>query len=73
LRHLAKDNPYAAERMERKVYDRVSLLEEFPLTGRPSRGGLRELVISGTPYIAVYRVTGHEVVILRFFHHAQNR
>ena len=41
---------------------------------RPSRrAGVREVVITGTPYIAVYRVLDDEVTVLRFFHVRQRR
>ncbi len=33
--------------------------------------GTRELVISGTPYIAAYRIVGETVRILRILHGAQ--
>jgi plasmid stabilization system protein ParE len=40
--------------------------------GRPGRiSGTRELVITGTPFVAVYRVRADAVEILRFLHGAQ--
>jgi toxin ParE1/3/4 len=37
--------------------------------GRPGRvSGTRELAISGTPYLAVYRVQNNRVEILRILH-----
>jgi plasmid stabilization system protein ParE len=45
---------------------------EFPQMGRSGRiEGTRELVISGTPYIAAYRIDGDAVRILRVLHGAQ--
>lgn len=74
LAHLAAENPYASDRMRDRVEERVAALIQFPNAGRPSRrDGVRELVISGTPYIAVYRVRGDQVEIIRFFHTSQNR
>ncbi|MFN3464343.1 MAG: type II toxin-antitoxin system RelE/ParE family toxin [Terricaulis sp.] len=74
LAHLAAENPFASERMRDRVERRVIALIHFPNTGRPARRkGVRELVISGTPYIAVYRVRGDVIEIIRFFHASQNR
>jgi len=40
--------------------------------GRPGRiEGTRELVVSGTPYIAAYRIVGDTVRVLRVLHGAQ--
>ncbi len=42
----------------------------------PSMGrqqGTRELVISRTPYIAVYRVIANRIEIIRILHNAQQR
>lgn len=74
IARLRAQNPYAADRIADRVEQRVRALVEFPFTGRPSsREGVRELVISETPFIAVYRVDGDVITILRFFHAAQNR
>lgn len=74
LAYLAVVNPHASERMRDRVEERVAALVQFPNSGRPSRrDGVRELVISGTRYIAVYRVRGDHVEIIRFFHASQNR
>lgn len=74
LAYLAAENRFASERMRDRIEERMAALTHFPFTGRPSRQkGVRELVIAGTPYIAVYRVRGGEVEIIRFFHMSQNR
>ncbi len=45
---------------------------QHPEMGRHGRiEGTRELVISRTPYIAAYRITGDTVRILRVLHGAQ--
>ena len=47
-------------------------LIDFPESGRPGRvHDTRELVVPGSPYILVYRLSLSEVVILRIFHGAQ--
>ena len=74
IRYLRQRNPYAADRMIARIDERLELLRDFPAVGSPSRrGGVRELLIRGTPYIAVYRFNDESVEILRFFHVSQNR
>jgi plasmid stabilization system protein ParE len=50
----------------------VEKLKRFPEMGRKGRiDGTRELVITGKPYIAAYRVAGNTVLVLRILHGAQ--
>jgi addiction module RelE/StbE family toxin len=54
---IASDNPRAAERMAARIQEAVEYLVEHPNMGRPGRvSATRELVVSGTPFIVVYRV-----------------
>jgi addiction module RelE/StbE family toxin len=70
--YIGKDNPTAAESVVREVFRRTALLASHPHLGRAGQiSGTRELVIVGTPYIAVYRVTDSDVEILALFHGAQ--
>jgi len=70
--YVAKDNPRAAKHMAERVREAVEYLADYPNMGRPGRvAQTRELVISGTPFIAVYWVTGGIVQILRILHHAR--
>ena len=72
--HIGNNNPPAARRVVRTIYDGVSALETFPERGRIGRlAGSRELVFSGLPYIAVYRIIGQTVEVSRIYHGAQNR
>lgn len=74
LAYIRKRNRRAAERMQDRVDQHLSKLGRFPYLGRPSRDpGARELVIGGTPFIAVYQVDERAVTILRFFHGSQQR
>jgi len=54
------------------IVDAITVLERHPNIGRPTRGDLRELVISHgrTGYVALYRVTrqGGQVEILALRH-----
>ena len=76
-RHHAID--YVAEaniRAAIDVGDRLAAirkrLEQFPESGRLGRiPGTREYVVLGTPFIAVYRIVGGTIRIMRLFHHAQ--
>lgn len=72
-RHIAEENPTAARRIAKTLYDRCMGLELFPHRGRIGRiAGTRELVLAPLPYIAVYRVTEAAVEIVRIYHSAQN-
>jgi toxin ParE1/3/4 len=60
--------------MRGRIKQRLYRLKHAPLSGRPSRGaGVRELIISGTPYVAVYVVGSDAITILQFFHTSQDR
>jgi addiction module RelE/StbE family toxin len=70
--YIETDNPRAAIAVDDRIERRVEGLMQFPEMGRPGRiEGTRELVISGTPHIAVYRIMGDTVLILRVLHGAQ--
>ena len=70
--HIARDDPDAAVRIVNLIFDRVERLAAFPASGRPGRvPGTRELVVSATPFIVAYRVTGQSVEVLRVLHAAQ--
>ncbi len=60
------DNPEAARRVARTVYDGCAGLENFPELGRASgrMPGRRELVFAPLPYIAVYEIREHAIEIL---------
>jgi toxin ParE1/3/4 len=67
--YIAARNPEAAKRVARRIDDAVQMLADFPRAGRPGRiPGIRELVITGTPYIVPYRLRADIVVVLRVFH-----
>lgn len=66
------DGPEAARRVALHVYEDVSALVTFPRRGRPGRKpGTRELVFTGLPFLAVYRVQEDVVEINRILHGAQ--
>jgi toxin ParE1/3/4 len=48
------------------------MLLEHPKMGRPGRvEGTRELVVSNTPFIVIYRLQGQHVEVIRLLHSAQ--
>jgi len=70
---LAERNPLAAHRVVNAIHGKVeSLLTENPMIGRVGRApNTRELVITDTPYVVAYRVTGR-LEILAVMHGARN-
>jgi toxin ParE1/3/4 len=71
---IAEDNPEAALKTVRIIFQRIEQLVTFPHRGRIGREeGSRELVLSPLPYIAVYRVTDSTIEILQIWHGAQDR
>lgn len=69
---IAMDSPQAAVRMAERVKEAVEYLTEHPNTGRSGRVPMtRELVVSGTPFIVVYRIRIPAIQILRVLHHAR--
>jgi addiction module RelE/StbE family toxin len=68
---IAADNPAAAAAIDERIQAAVERLVKFPKMGRVGRQqGTRELIINGTPYIAVYRIRRDFVQIVRLLHGA---
>lgn len=69
---IAKDNPARATGFVLELKDAVTRLQVHPGMGRAGRvPGTRELVLHKN-YIAIYRVRGDDVEILRLHHVARN-
>ena len=74
LDYIAMNDPLAAISQDQEIEQQTKLLATQPEMGRIGRAeGTRELVISRTQFIAVYRIRGERIEILRFLHGAQNR
>jgi len=72
--YVALDKPDAAERLATRIVAVVEALRNHPRLGRAgTEPGIRELVIGGTPYIVLYRVSGKRVIINTIWHGAQRK
>jgi plasmid stabilization system protein ParE len=71
---IERDNPEAARRVARTIYDGCARLTDSPHLGRASFRipGRRELTFAPLPYIAVYQVKPDAIEISRIFHGAQD-
>lgn len=55
--YIAEDSPRSAENIVRRLVESTAFLGYHPLIGRIGRDETtRELVVTGTPYIVVYRL-----------------
>ena len=72
-RYIRKDNPAAARAVAKATLDAADSLSLFPFKGRDGKiAGTRELVVSGLPYIIVYKMTSTAIQILHIYHGARN-
>lgn len=70
---IKQDNPSAATRIAKSLYEAAASLRQFPHSGRRGRmEGTRELVVPSLPYIVVYRITDQVAEIVRIYHGAQD-
>lgn len=59
VRYVAQDNLNPAVALWDRIGATATGLVAFPLRGRPGRrDGTRELVVTGTPYVLIYRTGG---------------
>ncbi|MDP6785770.1 MAG: type II toxin-antitoxin system RelE/ParE family toxin [Rhodospirillales bacterium] len=73
IAYIARRNPWAAIDLGDAIEAAVARLAENPKSARPGRvAGTRELVVTGTPFVVIYRVEPAAVVILRLLHGAQS-
>lgn len=72
LDYIAQDNPQAALGQWDQIERQADMLIDHPEMGRKGRvAGTRELVISRTPFLLVYRLTGKQIEIVTFLHGSQ--
>jgi toxin ParE1/3/4 len=73
VQRIRRDNPAAAAKVAKILYDECGRLRDFPRRGRKGRiEGTRELVFPGLPYIVVYTIQNEIVDLLRIYHGAQD-
>ena len=61
-----------ARRAAVAIYDAADFLKDMPHRGRSGRKpGTRELIVSGFPFIVIYRVGKEAVEIVRILHGSQ--
>lgn len=69
VRYVASESPKAAYEIHDRIQALISALAKHPRLGRPGRvRQTRELVVTGTPFLAAYRVEGDVVTVLRVLH-----
>jgi toxin ParE1/3/4 len=67
--YVFQDNPTAAQELIIKIQNAANQLQKYPFMGKNGRvEGTRELIISNSPYILIYRVKEESVEVLRILH-----
>ncbi|MBD2267924.1 type II toxin-antitoxin system RelE/ParE family toxin [Anabaena sp. FACHB-1391] len=67
--YVFQDNPTAAQELIIKIQNAANQLQNYPFMGKNGRvEGTRELIISNSPYILIYRVKEESVEVLRILH-----
>ena len=72
--YIVERSPFAAADQGDLIVGQIESLADFPEKGRIGRKrGTRELIISGTPFIAIYRVRPRldRIEISFLIHHAE--
>jgi toxin ParE1/3/4 len=70
--YIAAENPPAADRTVKRIREVVLLRARMPYAGRVGRvAGTREIPITGTPYVAAYRIVENSIHVLAVFHGAE--
>jgi toxin ParE1/3/4 len=72
LNTFRQENPPAAQRIARTIYESAGSLKSFPFKGRAGRvEGTRELPLPPLPFVVVYRLIKDMVEIANVIHGAQ--
>jgi len=73
VEYIRRDNPAAALRVARAIYQGIAQLRKFPNVGRMGLAEqTRELPFAPWPYVAVYEIIEDQVQVLRIRHAAQD-
>ncbi|MBF0455607.1 MAG: type II toxin-antitoxin system RelE/ParE family toxin [Magnetococcales bacterium] len=72
--YIQSEHSISADDVRRRILDAPKRLSDFPDSGRYGiEPKTREVVVSGLPYVIVYRVRNGSVEILSVWHDAQSR
>jgi len=72
--YLRVNHPRHREKTLQQIYRKIRELRHWPMLGRAGLAPhTREIVFPPLPYVAVYRITGQVIEILRIDHGAQDR
>ncbi len=72
IAYIAEDSVRTAELVSDRIWKAVARLANVPRSGRAGRvAGTRELVVSRTPFILVYRIRSRGVFLLRVYRGAR--
>lgn len=70
--YIARENPDAARATALKIIDASERILQFPEVDRVGRAnGTRELIVSGTRYLIVYRMKKKAIHFVRVLHGSQ--
>jgi toxin ParE1/3/4 len=72
IEYIRQENPPAAQRIARTIYESAGSLKSFPRKGRAGRvEGTRELPLPPLPFLVVYRILTDIVEIANLIQGAQ--
>jgi toxin ParE1/3/4 len=72
VEYIRQENPPAAQRIAKRIYESAGSLKAFPYRGRTGRvEGTRELPLPSVPFVVVYRVVEDAVEVANVIHSAQ--
>lgn len=72
IEYIAKENPAAALEQLDEIEKQTDTLLQHPEIGRAGRRkNTRELVISHTHFVVIYRIRAKHIVIVRLLHTSQ--
>jgi toxin ParE1/3/4 len=72
VEYIRGENPPAAQRVAKTIYENVGSLSSFPNRGRQGRvEGTRELPVPSLPFIVVYQVSQDVIEVAGVIHGAQ--
>lgn len=67
--YIKQDSPGSAKAVAERIMKSIDMLAEHPEIGRPGRvEETREIVVSHSPFIVVYRYKKDTVEIINIFH-----